>query len=134
MLARPKPEAFCQAYVATGNASEAYRRAYQAAGMKPATIHRRAKELMDDGKIAARIAELRDALAEAVTWTRDDSARALIAIVHGGDANPAAKIAAVKELNAMFGFNAPEKASTAGQGYTLTVVRALEPIRDEAWL
>lgn len=134
MLARPKPEAFCQAYVAAGNASEAYRRAYQAAGMKPSTIHRRAKELMDDSKITARIAELREAMAKTVTWTRNDSARALIAIVHGDDANPAAKIAAVKELNAMYGFNAPEKVALDSQGYTLTVVRALEPIRDDAWL
>lgn len=55
-----KQENFCQAYILEkGNASEAYRQAYDAENMKPATINRKAKELMDNGKIAARIGELR---------------------------------------------------------------------------
>ena len=54
-----KQEVFCLAYIETGNASEAYRRAYAAEKMKPESINRKAKELMDSGKIAARIAELR---------------------------------------------------------------------------
>lgn len=41
-----------------GNASEAYRRAYDAGKMKAATVNRKAKELMDNGKITARIEEL----------------------------------------------------------------------------
>ena len=53
-----KQEAFCQAYIETGNASEAYRTAYAADKMKPETINRKAKEQLDNGKIAARIAEL----------------------------------------------------------------------------
>lgn len=55
----PKQEAFCIAYLETGNASEAYRRTYDAHKSNPATINRRAKDLIDDGKIAARLAELR---------------------------------------------------------------------------
>ncbi|CDQ53006.1 TPA: terminase small subunit [Klebsiella pneumoniae] len=54
----PKQEAFCQAYIETGNASEAYRTAYAADKMKPESINRKAKELLDNGKIAARVAEL----------------------------------------------------------------------------
>ncbi|NNS07328.1 terminase small subunit [Erwinia sp. JH02] len=53
-----KQETFCQAYIETGNASEAYRTAYAADKMKPETINRKAKEQLDNGKIAARIAEL----------------------------------------------------------------------------
>ena len=53
-----KQEAFCQAYIETGNASEAYRTAYAADKMKPESINRKAKELLDNGKIAARVAEL----------------------------------------------------------------------------
>lgn len=54
-----KQEAFCLAYIETGNASEAYRRAYNAENMAPATTNRKAKEVLDNGKIAARITELR---------------------------------------------------------------------------
>jgi len=56
----PKQEAFCLAYIETGNASEAYRKAYDAANMKPESINRKAKEQLDNGKIAARLSALRD--------------------------------------------------------------------------
>lgn len=46
----PKQEAFAQRFVETGNASEAYRQAYNAEAMKAETVHRKAKELMDNGK------------------------------------------------------------------------------------
>jgi phage terminase small subunit len=58
----PKQEIFCQAYVETGNASEAYRRAYDAARMKPATINRKAKVELDKGKIRARISAIQAAV------------------------------------------------------------------------
>jgi len=54
----PKQEAFCLAYIETGNASEAYRRSYSAEKMKDATVHRAAKELFDNPKITARLVEL----------------------------------------------------------------------------
>lgn len=56
----PKQEAFCLAYIEIGNASDAYRKAYASENMKPTTINRNAKALMDDSKIATRIAALRD--------------------------------------------------------------------------
>ena len=43
----------------TGNASEAYRQAYDAGKMKPETVNRTAKQLLDNPKIAARLDELR---------------------------------------------------------------------------
>ena len=60
----PKQEAFCLAYIETGNASEAYRRAYNAENMKPETVNRKAKDLLDNGKIRARLAELREPILE----------------------------------------------------------------------
>ncbi|ETT03849.1 terminase small subunit [Providencia sp. PROV188] len=53
-----KQENFCLAYIETGNASEAYRTAYDTAKMKPESINRKAKELLDNGKITARVNEL----------------------------------------------------------------------------
>jgi phage terminase small subunit len=60
-----KQETFCLAYIETKNASEAYRRAYNAEKMKPSTIWRKAKELMDNGNVTARIEELRASVREA---------------------------------------------------------------------
>ena len=56
----PKQEAFCLAYLETGNASESYRRAYEAENMTPETVNREAKAVIDNPKIAARLAELRE--------------------------------------------------------------------------
>lgn len=55
----PKQESFCLAYLETGNASEAYRRSYDTSKSNDATINRKAKELIDNVKITARLAELR---------------------------------------------------------------------------
>lgn len=60
-----KQEAFCLAYIETGNASDAYRRAYSADKMKPETVNRKAKALIDDGKITARLEDLRRPVVEA---------------------------------------------------------------------
>lgn len=55
----PKQEAFCLAYIETGNASEAYRRSYNAENMKPETINVQACKLLADPKIATRVDELK---------------------------------------------------------------------------
>lgn len=58
----PKQEAFCNAYLETGNGSEAYRRSYSCERMKDTTIWRKANELMSNGKVAARIKLLQNEL------------------------------------------------------------------------
>lgn len=65
----PKQENFCLSYLETGNASEAYRRSYNAEGMNDSSINRKAKEVIDNGKITARIAELRKPVIEQVQIT-----------------------------------------------------------------
>ena len=60
MKLTPKQEKFCQVRVETGNATEAYRQAYDCRRMKPETINRKAKFLMDQGKIRARIDQLQE--------------------------------------------------------------------------
>jgi phage terminase small subunit len=54
----PKQERFCQKYIETGNATEAYKLSYDAENMKNITCNRRAKELLDNSKITARVREL----------------------------------------------------------------------------
>lgn len=68
----PKQENFCLAYLETGNASEAYRRAYNAQNMKPESINVNASKLLSDAKIAQRIDELRaPAIAKAQLTVED---------------------------------------------------------------
>ena len=59
-----KQETFCLSFIEQGNGSEAYRKAYNAGRMKTETINRNAKALLDNNKIAARLAELRKPIME----------------------------------------------------------------------
>ena len=60
----PKQEAFALSYVETGNASEAYRRSYDAENTKPEVVWVKASELLSHGKVSVRIAELQMAAQE----------------------------------------------------------------------
>ncbi|MDW7774367.1 MAG: terminase small subunit [Desulfobulbaceae bacterium] len=70
-----KQEQFCREYQITGNASEAYRRSYSTANMKPETVNRRAKEVLDNGKVAARIKQLQAEVAKKYVCTIQSLAR-----------------------------------------------------------
>ncbi len=67
----PKQQKFAQEYLITGNASKAYKLAYDTSHMKPATINRKAKECLDHGKITARIKQLRSAIAKRAQIDQD---------------------------------------------------------------
>jgi phage terminase small subunit len=54
-----KQDGFCLAYIETGNASEAYRRAYSTGKMKPETVANNAHGLLKRSEITARIDALR---------------------------------------------------------------------------
>ena len=75
-----KQEAFCFAYLETGNACEAYRQAYDTTTMKAETIKRKAKELLDHNKVSAKIQELRNAAATRNEITVDDLLNELEAV------------------------------------------------------
>ena len=73
----PKQEAFALAYVETGNASEAYRRAYNAGNMKPAVIAVKASELLAHGNVSVRVKELQAAALDEHKITMSDILREL---------------------------------------------------------
>lgn len=59
MSLTPKQEAFARAYVEAGNASEAYRQAYNVGeNTKAETVNKRASELLSNGEVTGRVAEL----------------------------------------------------------------------------
>jgi len=67
----PKQERFCLAYVETGNASEAYRRAYSTGNMKALTVNDGAAKLLKNPRIAHRIQELQQQAQERTEVTID---------------------------------------------------------------
>lgn len=73
----PKQEAFALAYVETGNASEAYRRAYDPKRMTPEAIAVEASKLLKHPKVALRVSELQAEHAERHKVTVDDIIRQL---------------------------------------------------------
>lgn len=58
----PKQEKFCNKYVECGNASEAYRVAYDCSKMKDETVNKRASEMLNNGEITGRVNELQSEL------------------------------------------------------------------------
>lgn len=73
----PKQEKFCLVYLETGNASEAYRQAYDASNMKTESVNRKAKDVLDNVKITARLEELRAPIIAKAQLTVEDLLREL---------------------------------------------------------
>jgi transposase len=107
-----KQEAFCQGIADGLGQADAYRAAYDAEGMKDTTIYPLASKLMKNDKVTARIAELRQSVQEKQLWSREMSVKALVQAYKEGSGS--VKVAAVKELNAMHGYNEPAKLNVNG--------------------
>ena len=111
-----KQEKFAQSIADGMNQSDAYRSAYNADKMKSDSINVNASKLCADAKVALRVAELKAALESKSLWSREDSVHALRSIVIGSDVKPNEIVAAIKELNAMHGYQAPIKSETTVRG------------------
>ena len=112
----PKQEHFAQCIADGMTQADAYRTAFDAENMKPETIHKRASELIGNGEVAGRVAELKEKLVTKALWTREMSVKALVSAykVAQGKNNSSGMTGAVKELNAMHGFNEPSKLELTG--------------------
>lgn len=107
MTLTAKQEAFAQGIADGLDQASAYRAAYDVENMADPAIYVEASRLMDNPKVALRVKELKDALADRVLWTREMSVRALVQTFK--ESSGSVKVAAVKELNAMHGYNEPSK-------------------------
>ena len=118
-----KQEAFAQAIADGLGQADAYRMAYDAEGMKDSTVYPKASRMMNEGKIRARIDELKSQVVEKQLWTREMSVKGLIQAYRiAQDAKTSTGMtAAVKELNVMHGFNEPTKLSITGSMVTRIV-------------
>ncbi|MCC6941549.1 MAG: terminase small subunit [Novosphingobium sp.] len=81
----PKQEAFVQAYLTTGNASEAYRVAGYSQNASPKTINEAASRLLADSKVAARLSTLRERAVERTMVTVDMLTTNLLRIAQKGE-------------------------------------------------
>lgn len=109
MALTPKQEKFAQCVADGMTQADAYRSAFDVGPKtKNETIWDSASKLMADPLVSHRVAELREQLSAKALWTREMSVRALVEVLSRPDKQTDV-IAAVKELNAMHGFNAPQK-------------------------
>ena len=126
----PKQERFAQEVASGKSQAEAYRTAFN---VKPTTkletSQANACRLMADSNVSTRVAELRAAIAERVTWTMADSLDVLSTIAKGldADAKPSDKVNAVKAINTMIGLDAPSKLSVTGN----LVTRIIREVTDD---
>lgn len=76
-----KQENFCNFYVESGNASEAYRRSYSCEKMKPETITEAASKLLTDYNVSTRVNELKANLQKKSDITKERILNELSSIV-----------------------------------------------------
>lgn len=120
----PKQENFCNFYIESGNASEAYRRAYACDNMKAETVNRKAVELLANGTITARVSELQAELKAKSDIRKEDIVSLCARIINGeevtdytetfGDNTRSKSISktwAAERLCKMLGFDSPTELS-----------------------
>lgn len=122
----PKQEAFAQAVASGLTQSDAYRKAYTVKPTtKPESVNQLASTMMGLVHISSRVKELRDQLSEKALWSREDSVRTLLEVIGNPDKQTDV-ITAVKELNAMHGFNAPQKIDHTSSDNSMTPKAPIE--------
>ena len=104
-----RQEKFCQSIADGKTQVDAYKSAYNTGKSKNSSLYVRASELLNNSKIIVRIDELKKALEKKHLWTRELSVQILGSIALGATTLDKNKIAAIKELNAMHGYNEPTK-------------------------
>lgn len=114
----PKQEAFTVAFFETGNAAEAYRRAYDVASdAKDHWIYVEAGQLLDHPEIALRLKSLQEQAERHSIYTRQkamDELEAARVLAMAKD-NPAGAVAAIKGKVGLYGLDRPSKLEVTGK-------------------
>ena len=112
-----KQEKFAQAIADGLDQSDAYRLAFNVRPTtKPSSIWVEASKAMSNPNVQQRVNELRKKLENRTLWSREQSVNALKEAydVAKEKNNSTGMTAAVKELNAMHGYNAPTQVELSG--------------------
>lgn len=99
----PKQEKFVQNIMAGMSQADAYRDSYDVSRMADKTVHEKASRLMADGKVRARLTELRDKAAEASIMTARARLEWLTAIILDAEERTENKLKAADIMNKMQG-------------------------------
>lgn len=142
-----KQENFCNYYVETGNASEAYRRAYSCAKMKDETVNNKAYNLLKKGEIGARVAELQEEQKAKSDITKEEIVRLCVRVIRGENvtdvmedrggrkaARTISKTWAMERVCKMLGFDSPQKIEgeiDAGTPLSIEIIDSRDKVRDE---
>ena len=135
-----KQENFCNSYVECGNASEAYRRAYSCEKMKDETINRRAFDLMQDGKITARVREIQAEQKAKSDISKEEIISLCVDVIRGKNitdviedkggrrsARTISKTWAMERLCKMLGMDTPDKSDIkTTEPITINIVRTTQ--------
>ena len=112
MALTAKQEKFAQCIADGMTQTDSYRTAFNVRpGTKPESIHDSASKVMGNPEVTHRVNQLKEKLEKKALWSREMSVKALVKafqLAEKGE-NPAAMTGAIKEINAMHGFNAPQK-------------------------
>ena len=120
-------EIFAQAIIAGKSQSDAYRAAYPTTTKwKADSVHHKASEMARSVQVLARIAELRKQLSDKVLWSREMSVNVLKEIAMEDGYKGSERTAAIKELNAMYGYNSAVKIDHSSTDGTMTPKPALD--------
>lgn len=103
----PKQEKFAREYFRTGNASEAYRLAYDCENMQADTIRVRASELLANSDITVMVNRLRERAEKRTILSKERALEILAAIAEGDDVKDADRVAALKQAGKFQGWEAP---------------------------
>lgn len=118
MALTAKQENFAQCIADGMTQADAYRTAFNVRpGTKPESIHDSASKVMANPEVTHRVDQLREKLEKKALWSREMSVKALVKafqLAEKGE-NPAAMTGAIKEINAMHGFNAPQKIDVSAE-------------------
>ena len=125
MALTARREAFAR-HIADGKSqADAYRAVYSTKNCTLATIHNEASKLMRIPEVSARVDALKQAAAERVLWTREQSIRILAEIAQAAEKD-ADRVRAINELNKMHGFEAAQKVEHSGAMSLVSVLKELD--------
>ena len=122
----PKQEKFSQCVASGMTQADAYREAFGQGNMTDKSIVEKASTLMATVNVKSRVDSLQKELASKALWTREESVEVLKNLLVNTERGNEI-VSAVKELNAMHGYNAPTKHIVEG---TLEVTGIIRKVVD----
>jgi len=121
----PQQEIFCQSLAGGMSREAAFKAAWPSRNYHPQNMAR----LMRQPMIVARLNSIRAEMASLMLWDRCQSVTALKEVVDQNRGSPAI-VAAVRELNGMFGFSDPIKLEVGAPGSFDVAVRIIDQAAD----